>query len=128
MESSSVQFVNVTITNNSANNGKGVFCDVSHPKFYNTIMYPDNLQVGAAGSEVYNNCLLWNGAPSGPTILPSGTNPNFVNPNNNDYHLNPGSPCINYGNSSYLYIQTDLDGNPRVRGGNVDLGVYEYPN
>lgn len=38
--------------------------------------------------------------------------------------LQSNSPCINAG---YNYVQTttDLDGNPRIVGGTVDMGVYE---
>ena len=46
---------------------------------------------------------------------------------NVDWHLLPGSVCVNRGNDSLVTIasNTDLDGNPRVRRGQVDLGCYE---
>jgi hypothetical protein len=40
--------------------------------------------------------------------------------------LQPNSPCINAGNNSYVTNATDLDGNPRISGGIVDIGAYEY--
>jgi hypothetical protein len=40
--------------------------------------------------------------------------------------LQPNSPCINAGNNSYVTSATDLDGNPRISGGIVDIGAYEY--
>ncbi|MHC4315744.1 MAG: right-handed parallel beta-helix repeat-containing protein [Planctomycetota bacterium] len=57
-------------------------------------------------------------------------NPLFVNPLESDYHILPGSPCINAGDPDYAAEpnETDLDGLPRVIDGRVDMGVYEYPN
>ncbi len=45
-----------------------------------------------------------------------------------DLHLTAESPAINFGNSSAVPPQlvTDLDGLPRIHGGRVDIGVYEY--
>ncbi|MBW8039347.1 MAG: hypothetical protein FVQ85_05055 [Planctomycetes bacterium] len=47
-----------------------------------------------------------------------------------DYHLLPGSPCINAGDPNYVPEpnETDLDGNPRVIGGRIDMGAYELQN
>jgi len=45
-----------------------------------------------------------------------------------DYHLLPGSPCINAGDPNHLFDpnETDLDGKPRVIGCRIDMGAYEY--
>jgi outer membrane protein assembly factor BamB len=44
-----------------------------------------------------------------------------------DLHLQPGSPCINAGNP-YFFAgnKTDIDGQPRIMGQRVDMGVDEF--
>jgi len=60
--------------------------------------------------------------------LPPGTgnisaSPKFVGIN--DYHLSSLSPCINAGFNSAIVVSYDLEGNPRISGGVVDIGAYE---
>ncbi|MFZ0827150.1 MAG: thrombospondin type 3 repeat-containing protein [Verrucomicrobiia bacterium] len=43
-----------------------------------------------------------------------------------DLHLQSNSPCINSGHNTYAAGATDLDGNPRIVGGTVDMGAYEF--
>ena len=51
--------------------------------------------------------------------------PLFVDQAAGDLHLQADSPCIDAGNNTDAPGPTDLDGNPRVVGGTVDLGAYE---
>lgn len=44
----------------------------------------------------------------------------------NDFHLQFDSPCINAGNNAYVVGSADFGGNPRITGGTVDIGAYEY--
>jgi len=55
-------------------------------------------------------------------------NPAFVNPAVGDFRLQANSPCINAGNNAYAVGTSDLAGNPRISGGTVDVGAYEFQN
>ena len=52
--------------------------------------------------------------------------PLFVSPADGNFRLQSASPCINSGNDVRVYGTTDLDGNPRIVGGTVDIGAYEF--
>lgn len=118
----------------------------------NCTITANSLQTGLGGSgggsyhDVVNNSIIYgNIAPNGPNISSSAlsycctalaasgpgnfTNaPVFVNAIAGDFHLQFNSPCINAGRNSYIANVTDLDGNPRISGGTVDVGAYEFQN
>lgn len=52
-------------------------------------------------------------------------NPQCVDAANSNFHLLATSPCMDAGNNAYAQGDTDLDGNPRIMYGAVDLGAYE---
>jgi hypothetical protein len=63
--------------------------------------------------------------PSGPGNIDSELL--FVDTNGwSNLRLQTNSPCINAGNNAYAPGLTDLDGRPRIVGGTVDMGAYEF--
>ncbi len=129
---------NCTITGNSATNrgGGGYGFDSFHIHancvLYNSIIY-SNLAALSKDCECtqYDSCLpaADDGRGDGNIHSP----PQFVAPQTGDFRLSSTSPCINSGNPAWLESspftnRLDLDGNPRVAGGTVDLGAYEFQN
>jgi len=57
------------------------------------------------------------------------SNPLFIVARDN-YRLQIGSPCIDAGDPDYIpeANETDLDTNPRIGNGRIDIGAYEYQN
>src|SRR5262249_6647860 len=51
--------------------------------------------------------------------------PLFVSEPGGNLRLQADSPCINAGNNSFVVGTTDVDGNPRIAGGTVDIVAYE---
>jgi parallel beta-helix repeat protein len=137
---------NCTIVNNSAStNGGGIFAKCgSTPSIKNTIIWGNT--ASSQGHQIYtgnsgclvtlnycdyaDNTLNSNNIAGLGTVTPNNcivSDPLFVDAGNKNYRLTASSPCINTGNNSYVPdgVTTDLDGNPRIVNGTVDIGAYE---
>ena len=134
-----------TITGNWANeNGGGIICrDFSNLTVVNTILWdnfalsgpeiwigaePSTLTISFSNVEggqnsVYidpRSMLNW-----GPDMIDS--NPLFVDPGNDDFHITFMSPCRGSGDDSTPGISMeDFEGDPRIFQGAVDIGADEF--
>jgi parallel beta-helix repeat protein len=113
---------NCTVTGNSAvGQGGGAYGGTQNNciVYYNTATWGANV----GGTGILNNCCSPDIAGVGGNITNA---PLFVDYANGNLRLQPNSPCINAGNNSYVIGTTDPDGNPRILGGTVDIGAYEF--
>ncbi len=120
---------NCTLTGNSAGvAGGGVSGDlgIDGCTLYNCIVYSNTAAVGANFSSLsfLNYCCT---TPLPEDGVGNITNaPLFVDYAGGNLGLQSNSPCINAGNNEYAPGPTNLDGNPRIVSGTVDIGAYEF--
>jgi len=54
------------------------------------------------------------------------SDPRFVDPARKDFHLRPDSPAVAAGTNAGLPVgEKDLDGSPRIKSGDIDIGCYQ---
>ncbi|TVZ57254.1 hypothetical protein OD91_2572 [Lutibacter sp. Hel_I_33_5] len=129
----SFDFTNCTFTNNRSLNNVGTVAFGSGLTFVNSILWGNIGGSKINGTISYS--ILQDDTEDGTVTFPSGVtdgghnldrNPNLVE----GYKELPCiSPSINSGNNAapnLSGITTDIDGNPRIYEGTVDIGVFEF--
>jgi uncharacterized repeat protein (TIGR01451 family) len=112
--------------------GGGLFIDADNAIIRNNIIINNHAYIPGSGiynakgvSPDYND--IWNndtgGTPPGTHNL--SADPLLVDPANGDFHLEPGSPCIDAGDPDH-HPETDFEGDLRPMGAAPDIGVDEY--
>jgi parallel beta-helix repeat protein len=166
--SSSPMLTNCTIDGNTATNNGGGMLNIGsgRPTLTNCTFSGNSATngnalafLGGPSDVMLTSCILWDGGEGiwnndGSTVTINYTNveggfpgtgnidadPMFVDPDNGDYRLSPGSPCIDAGHNWAIVAlaNTDLAGNPRFADDPatddtgcgvpvvVDMGAYEY--
>jgi predicted outer membrane repeat protein len=155
MWASTPVLVNCTFWGNSSDNGGGMYNLDSSPVLTNCTFWGNSATSGggmfndATSAPVLTNCILWGDAPDevaggSPVVTYSDVQggylgagnidqvPLFQDPANGDFHLGPGSPCIDVGNNAAPDLpDLDFEGDGRVLDGDgnvlaiVDMGVDE---
>jgi hypothetical protein len=136
-----VLFGNGVALGHSEYGGGAAFSTLYNCTLVSNYVATGNVAGGAYNSFLYN-CIVYGnpgGEFAGSTLnfcctsqsTTAGTGnfnlaPLFVDQGHLNLRLQSNSPCINSGNSSYSSAVTDLAGNPRISGGAVDVGAYEF--
>ena len=139
--SSSPVLTNCTIYGNTTvAQGGAIICTFSSATIVNSILWGNSadgsldqiyLYSGGSIDISYSNVQQESGAYPGVGNI--NANPVFENPASNNFHLLPGSPCIDTGsNTAFGLPPRDFEGDPRIIDGDndgtvtVDMGADEF--
>lgn len=131
---------NCTFWGNSAESGGGLLNASTSPTLTNSILWGDTPEAilnedeestpFVSNSDIQGGCEAASGTLCGAGNL--AEDPRFVDPDNNDFHLGPGTPCLDAGDNDAEYLPPfDFEGDDRILDGDgdgtarVDMGVDE---
>jgi hypothetical protein len=141
IDRSSPRLLHTTIARNTGGDGRGIYATGTSDRpstvyLTNTIIVSHTIGVYAGGNVTLDStAALWgsgawaNGTDwAGPGTIITGTvnvwgDPAFVDPDEQDYHIGPGSAALNQGVDAG--VTTDIDRQPRPYLA-PDLGADEY--
>ena len=128
--------VNATISKNTAPTAGAIYHSSPDPiHIHNSIIYGNSSGLVLSSTFNHTYSLIQGMITTANGNIDGDTDPLFENPNNGDFRLQQNSPCLNIGNNAYFQsggspdissITTDLDNNPRIANGIIDMGAYEY--
>jgi hypothetical protein len=109
---------NCTVTGNSGGYA------VDDCRLWNCIVYYNSVNYNAGYTSLSSCCTTPRFSNLNDTIITDP--PLFVDLGSGNLRLQSNSRCINIGYNNYVVGSTDLDGRPRLVGGTVDIGAYEF--
>lgn len=121
-----LELVNCTIADNTATKGS-INSESTNAKvsIVNSILWNDGMETNRVMT--ISHTLVKGGTEDAANGVIT-EDPLFRDQQKGDYRLRPESPCIDAGVAfDWMRTATDLKGDPRLRGGRVDLGCYECP-
>lgn len=116
-----LELTNAVFIRNTTNSGFGAYTnnDRSNGSIYNSVFWDNPKDIFTYSSsqplDLGNNL--------------TGTDPKFVDADNNDFRLLSSSPAIDAGDNTKIAagVTTDINGDPRqYNSSTVDMGAYEY--
>ena len=113
--------VNNTIAYNTDNGIKKSYGTVPDPNISNCILWANSDDLDSSFTAIYS-CIEDGDSGTGNII----SDPCFLDADNNDFHLDVNSLCIDAGDPNGDYDgEFDIDGQPRVMVAEVDIGADE---
>jgi hypothetical protein len=131
-------FINCTFSGNSGDQGSALLNQCgSNPVLTNCILWDSGNEIcdhhdGSLSTVTYSD--IYSGYPGAgnsnvdPLFIDADGADNVVGTEDDNLRLLPDSPCIDAGDPNYVCEpnETDLDGRPRIIGGRIDMGAYEF--